>query len=115
MMKVNTDFEICAGRKIPKLAAKTFKNGSKDFSEIKHDESSKNGSDKDFLLGMRYLWVFNIVWMFLKYTQARCPVDRITKPQNAGLRCRHDSLPVFYCGLVIRSKSIAGKRDLSVR
>jgi hypothetical protein len=51
-MKVDTKFEICAGRKLPKVSPKTFKRESeKKFSEVEEKNAIKSDIENDFLLG----------------------------------------------------------------
>ena len=49
-MKVDPEVEICAGRKIPKLSAKTFKRDAKGFVEVK-TEAKERDDKNNFLLG----------------------------------------------------------------
>ena len=49
-MKVDTKFEICAGKKIPKIAPKTFEKSQNKFLEVANKELQKT-DDKSFLLG----------------------------------------------------------------
>ena len=49
-MKVDPEVEICAGRKLPKFSAKTFKRDTKGFVEVKAEVKETNDKN-NFLLG----------------------------------------------------------------
>ena len=49
-MKVDAEVEICAGRKLPKFSAKTFKRDTKGFVEVKAEAKETNDKN-NFLLG----------------------------------------------------------------